>query len=80
VTEKKDQHAEKDHVKTALLCNKYPLWSLNIPPKKQDHLPPKGKDNNQIKQTPIGLPYVKELSEQLIRIYRKYDVPLTISQ
>jgi hypothetical protein len=73
VSRLEDKVEEEQHVKIALLQNAYPIWSMSIPEKKPR------KENTQYRektgfQVPIGIPYIKETSEHLIRIFRKYGI------
>ena len=69
----KEKKAELDHVKEALLANGYKPWIMKIPKKKPRQEVP--KDKTPKRSHPIGLPYVKDLSEHLQRIFKSYNVP-----
>ena len=75
VSEEEDKKAEIEHVTTALLCNDYAPWMLEIPTKQQT---PSGegtqKAKDRSKQPSIGLPYFKGISEPLERIFRKHGI------
>ena len=65
---------EMDHIKLALAANGYQQWMLKIPKKKE-------KTKNTSEKTPrsrispVALPYIKGLSENLQRLFRTHDIP-----
>ena len=76
ITETEDKKAEMLHIKSALHANGYAPWMLSIPNKKEE--PPKEiqQDRESRKQPPIGLPYIKGISEPLQRIFKKHGVAI----
>ena len=71
ISEAEDVKLEKEHIRRVLTCNDYKKWSFELP-KKHKAPPPEGAAANRA--TPIGLIYIKGLSENLQRIYRKHGV------
>ena len=70
-----DVKTEKDHVRKVLGFNNYDQWIMDIPRKK----PP--RERNTTPQSsefhvPIAIPYVRGLSEQLQRVFKKHGVPI----
>ena len=73
VTNEEDKKAEMEHVKTALRTNGYPEWMFAIPKKKDKNDKDKNKGTNT-KKPNIGLPYLRDISETLHRVFRKHGV------
>ena len=75
ISTKEDREEEIHHVKQALGANGYQKWIFNLPQKtrKQPSEIPSNTRNKRI--PPIGLPYVKGLSENLQRLFRSYNIP-----
>ena len=77
VTEDEDKKAEVHHIKQALSANDYAPWMMNIPKKTQqkekqrDSITAEGK-----RHPPIGLPFIKGISEPLERTFRKHGVKI----
>ena len=69
-----EKQKEIDHVKEALQANGYRKWIFNLPKKQQ-----KSNSTDTTKTTrpcviPIGLPYVKGLSENLRRLFHANNI------
>ena len=83
---------EKEHVRKALRANGYPEWMLDEPdqedPNEQNNTeePTQGNNDNRCnhpdrstttpKKYPVVIPYIKGLSEQLRRMFKKFNVPV----
>ena len=70
--DKKQQ--EKQHVRTVLHNNHYPVQSINLIENKQrnkDNVPATSNDTQQIY---ISAPYIQRTSERVSRIFKKYNV------
>ena len=65
---------EKAHVKEALAANGYQPWMFKIPQKREKTRNTTDRTANT-RLTPIALPYVKGLSENLQRLFRNHDIP-----
>ena len=76
ITESEDKKAEMQHIKSALHANGYAPWMLSIPNKKVEIQKDKHQDKDNKKQPPIGIPYVKGISEPLQRSFKKYGVSI----
>ena len=68
VTEEEDRKEELKHVKTALKRCGHPRWSLNKPKKNLE------KGERTERRGKVVLPYVKGTSEDLARIFKRYDI------
>ena len=69
----KEKEQELTHIKEALTANGYQPWIMNIPQKKPRQVTSKEKSSRR--SHPVGIPYVKDLSENLQRIFQSYNVP-----
>ena len=73
VSEEEDRKKEIDHVNSALVKCGYPKWALErgaaTATKKDKNRDTDEKDNTSKCQ--VGLPYVRGLSEQLRKVFRK---------
>ena len=74
ITTNEDKKSEIEHVKKVLTANGYTKWSMHLPkPREKDQ--DNAKKKTHTKGSPIiGVPYVKGLSEHLVRIFRSYDI------
>ena len=68
ITTEEDKKVEQKHVKKALKRCGHPNWSLNRKKK------PKNKIERVERRGKVVLPYVKGISENLARIFRKHDI------
>ena len=77
VSEEEDKILEREHINEALQRCGYPAWSLK---KVQHHMnrvkPPSKQKDNTTKKTRglVVIPYVKGVSEQVQRLFRKHDI------
>ena len=69
VTEEEDKQKELKHVKKALKRCGHPNWVLNGRKKKN-----KQKEEKVERRGKVVLPYVKGTSEELARIFKRYDI------
>ena len=66
--------AETTHVKRALAANEYKSWIFKMPEKdKREIQPPSTTPRNKV--TPVALPYIHGLSENLRRIFKNHNIP-----
>ena len=68
ITTEEDKKAERKHVKKALKRCGHPNWSLNRKKK------PKKTTERVERRGKVVLPYIKGLSENLAKIFRKHDI------
>ena len=68
VTEEEDKKKEIKHVKKALKRCGHPNWSLN----RKKRVGP--KEEKTERRGKIVLPYVKKVSENLARVFKRYDI------
>ena len=77
VSTEEDKAEEMDHVKAALKANGYKNWVFKIP---QKDLPSPTTSRAHTGQPtfhlPVGVPYVRGLSEQLQRVFRKHNISI----
>ena len=71
--EEMDKREERKHIERALRANDYEPWMLEIP-KKRNNTDRKQQDKSINKSTPIGIPYIKGVSEPLARIFKKHGL------
>jgi len=75
VTEEKDLQDEMGHIQEALQANGYHKWMMTIPEKKT---PESRKDQDPTmtkkKSRPLGIPYIKGVSETLERSFKQMGV------
>ena len=64
------------HIKSALHANGYAPWMMSIPHRKEEQQKEKHQDGDKKKQPPIGIPYIKGISEPVQRIFNKYGVTI----
>ena len=77
VSDPLDRPSEKHHIQQALSTNGYKDWSLKVPNQTNSIERQKDRLANQSepqKSHPIGLPYIKGLSEELQRIFKDHGV------
>ena len=68
-----DRRKERQHVEQALMANDYKPWILEIP-KKGNNKDQKQKEKGTNKSQPIGIPYIKGISEPLARVFTKHGL------
>ena len=76
ITEEEDKKTELRHIKQALTSNDYAPWMMNIPKKKQQKLVSSAAQAQRKTHPPIGLPFIKGISEPLERIFKKHGVKI----
>ena len=77
VSDTEDRVKEIDHIQKVLRVNGYSKWALKIPNQKDKAERQKQKQASIPSGPPpplVGLPYVKGLSEELQRIFKKHGV------
>ena len=76
VTDEEDKKEEIKHVKQALAANGYQQWSFKLPPKKREKEILTAQTTDRPKNnTPIAIPYIKDLSDNIQRIFRSHNIP-----
>jgi predicted GIY-YIG superfamily endonuclease len=73
-SDKKEKEAELLHIKNALAANGYQPWILKLPKKKAKEKPPQNKITNK-KISPVPLPYIQGLSENIQRLFTTHNIP-----
>ena len=78
-----DQNAEITHIENALSKCGYPKWSLKTVKRKMKE---KGKAKKKNKETQhstekkiVSLPYIKGTTEQLIKVFKKYNTTVAVT-
>ena len=69
-----DKQKEMKHIREALEANGYKKWIFNLPKKQQKTNDPPSRNPQRPSVTPIGLPYIKGLSENLHRLFRANNI------
>ena len=75
ISEPDDRKKEMLHIKSALQANGYAPWMMSIPHRKEQQQKEK-QDRDNKKQPPIGIPYIKGISEPIQRVFKKYGVTI----
>ena len=84
VSEREDRKKELEHLRGALKCNGYPDWILHQ--LEEDNMLKKEEEatsgetvvtseKEKKQKIPVVIPYIKNFSEQLRRIFGKYGIP-----
>ena len=76
VTTEEDKKEEVQHVKHALAANGYQQWMFKLPNKKKIETTTTTSSQDRPKiNTPIALPYIKDLSDNIQRLFKQYNIP-----
>ena len=70
---KEEKRAEIAHVKRALAANEYRSWVFKMPEKGNREVPSERMTPSN-RTTPVALPYIQGLSENLRRIFKTYNI------
>jgi hypothetical protein len=76
ITEEGDKKKEIQHVRSALTANSYAPWMMTIPKKRAEQRKDNQQSQKKNRQPPIGLPYIRGISEPLERIFRKHEISI----
>ena len=74
VSDEDDKKREIRHVKKALKANLYKPWIFDIPKRKETNNNDKITNKQTQRKVNIGIPYTHGLSEQLQRLFKKYNI------
>ena len=75
VTTDEDKKLEVKHVKHALSANGYQQWMFKLPNKNSAETTTTPSQDRPKINTPIALPYIKDLSENIQRLFKTYNIP-----
>ncbi|XP_033112260.1 uncharacterized protein LOC117113123 [Anneissia japonica] len=84
VSDDQDKTSKVKHIRKALRRNDYPDWFLN---REVSETHSRGRSTatslegyvnrrDQLRKYPVGIPYIKGVSEQIRRVMQSYDVPV----
>ena len=76
VTEEEDRVKEKEHIRKALHRCDYPDWAIDrvAKPKPRQEKEHSSREPSGPKMPPIGIPYIRGVSEEMRRIYKHYNI------
>ena len=80
--------SEREHLRGALKCNRYPDWILcelkednsDVREVKRPEPVKETSDKERNKKIPVVIPYIKGFSEQIRRVLGKYGIPTYFKQ
>ena len=80
MSEEEDRRGEGKQIHQLLKANGYTDWVMRVPSGKKTTSERESKNTRKTRRMMIGLPYIKNTSEKLQRIFQKYDIQVFTNQ